>query len=869
MINVIRLSATSAVIPVIYEYIKDKNLINTDICCVMPTGRNKRSLVLRFSTHQSSPVIMSIPEFNGFLFNTEKPSVQPELRHFYMKQAVERLGTDDKLALFKRESPDFMENFITFAETGNAFFRFFREVKGELITADELAKNALYTDYEKQTAILHSLWDSYTKVLDENGLSDPASVFDNPSFNDFFTNRFKGYLFLISGLLTRHEIRTLKMLAETSNIHLFFHFDGEKTNNHKEIESILNIEIPDDKEPRHTQVIEVIETGSRLEEYEFIIEKVFETNAKGVAFNRMAVILPDEKMKSYFMENDVYNLFNITSGTDGTYSEIYQSAEIIKEAVEETQSYSGFMRIETAEKLAAQPFFQKISGFDSLKNSLEDYVKKGRLLLSFAEISKAPGVRVTLEPFFEESVLTLTETARKLTLLTRKFLETTQDERETQQGTLVLKELKRLQKVYEAIEDKFPLHIAMGQILNSIASLKFHRPGGDVTVMGLLETRNMQFDAVFIPNMNADVFPPSSDKDLFLNTEIRRHLSLPTFQDREHLIKNYMSQVVAKSKFAYFSCISRDKGSSYRSPFIEELIIKKHLIPRSYSSSGLYIFDTKDGGFKTETVNVFKPDKLIGEKLKRRGISATMLNDYIACAYKFYMKYILAVRPAERPENSIAPFEYGNVLHEILEEIYKDALPLSAHELHTKLKTGLMEQLQKFDAYRTNPIEKEHAEDLADKLYLFAKNEMERFEAGWIPQAGEEVFEAEIENFRIKGRLDRIDKNSTRVAVIDYKLKSLKEVKDFKPDKIKDVQMPLYALLYKLKHGRLPDEVLWYDLKENFTTIRAFNLEYMDEFNEFIIELLKNISNSEQEYARTDKTANCRNCDYKLICGRN
>ncbi|MCD8490805.1 MAG: PD-(D/E)XK nuclease family protein [Geovibrio sp.] len=275
-----------------------------------------------------------------------------------------------------------------------------------------------------------------------------------------------------------------------------------------------------------------------------------------------------------------------------------------------------------------------------------------------------------------------------------------------------------------------------------------------------------------------------------------------------------MSQIIAKSKFAFISCISRDKGASYRSPFLEELIIKRRLIVRLYSSSGFRIFTTSEKGLKLHEVSSFRPDAGIGSKLKRRGISATMLNDYIACPYRFYAKYIIGLKPADRPEDSIPPYEYGKAMHSVLENIYSAGLPENAEELHSRIYSGFLEAMGRFDAYKTNPLEREQVQDLAERLYYFAVNEISRFAEGWRPKTEEDDLEAEINGMRLKGRLDRTDENSGRTAIIDYKLKTVKDFRDFKPEKIKDVQMPLYALLFMHKHGHLPDEILWYDIKK-------------------------------------------------------
>lgn len=869
MIKPFRLSSSKSIIQQIFIYLKQSELISKNTCCIFPTGRNKRSLVNKLKLFETSPAIYSISEFDNLLFKIEKPIVPKELRHFFMRHAAERLSKNDKLTLFKNTEPEFLSNFITFAETGNAFFRFFREMKQELITPEELAKNSLYTDYEQQTKIMYALWSRYSEVLSENNFSDIIDIVDNPQFNSFFYNKFSDFVFLTTGFLTKHEMNTLKKLSDKANVHIFFHFSGEKSNNHKSIERELGIEIPDEEHYEPQNFIDVIETGSMLEEYEFIVDKIYQTETKGVDLSKMVVILSDDRMKNYFIDNDVYNLFNVTTGTEGSSSQIIQTIEIILKAAEEYFKSKEYIKIETAEKIASQPFLQKLSGFSSFKEYVAEMVKGNRLILKTHELFKNKNIKKTLEPFLNTQPQTLEKTASNLIKLSKVFLEHTEDEREKQHNSIIIKELKRLKIIYKTISDTFPQHTALEQVLSNLSQIGFHRPGGKVTVMGLLETRNLNPEVVFIPNMNADIFPPSNNKELFLNTELRKSLGLPTFQDREQLIKNYMSQVIAKAKFVYFSYISSDKGASYRSPFLEEIIIKRKLTSRIFSTQGHKIFDTTKNGLKTYNNSHFKEDPLIAEKLKKRGISATMLNDFLVCPYKFYAKYIFKLKSTERPENFIASYKYGNIIHQALEELYEKDAPKDAKTISLKLAESFQKSVETFDAFWLNPLEKEQAADMIRKFNIFAKSEEERFENGWEVVTQEDVLDVKFGDMPIKGRLDRIDKNEKLSAIIDYKFKTIKEFKKFEPEKIKDVQMPLYALLFYKKYKKKPDEVFWYDMKKEFKPVTAFDSELLEDFELYLNELIQIISDPEKIYNRTEKQSDCTYCDFADLCGRN
>ena len=80
--------------------------------------------------------------------------------------------------------------------------------------------------------------------------------------------------------------------------------------------------------------------------------------------------------------------------------------------------------------------------------------------------------------------------------------------------------------------------------------------GGKVTVMGVLETRSVEFDAVIIVDFSDSNVPKKSDKDMFLNTQIRELANLPTMNDRENLQKHYYDLLIAHSKEVALSYVS-------------------------------------------------------------------------------------------------------------------------------------------------------------------------------------------------------------------------------------------------------------------------------------------------------------------------
>jgi inactivated superfamily I helicase len=97
--------------------------------------------------------------------------------------------------------------------------------------------------------------------------------------------------------------------------------------------------------------------------------------------------------------------------------------------------------------------------------------------------------------------------------------------------------------------------------------------GGKITVMGVLETRSVEFDAVVIVDFSDNNVPKKSDKDMFLNTSIREMANLPTMSDRENLQKHYYEMLINSSKEAAICFVKSSQSSGSR--FLKQLGIKE------------------------------------------------------------------------------------------------------------------------------------------------------------------------------------------------------------------------------------------------------------------------------------------------------
>ena len=139
--------------------------------------------------------------------------------------------------------------------------------------------------------------------------------------------------------------------------------------------------------------------------------------------------------------------------------------------------------------------------------------------------------------------------------------------------------------------------------------------------------------------MTEELFPPKNVKDLFINTEIRNQLKLPTFIDRENLMKNYLYQLMSNAKVIVMSYAENNSGAR-RSSFIEEIVIKNHLTALKYAPSTISLIQEDKYYYPKDTeISIEKTDKIISF-LKDFSYSASNLNIYTSCSLRFYLQYV-------------------------------------------------------------------------------------------------------------------------------------------------------------------------------------------------------------------------------------
>jgi RecB family exonuclease len=152
-----------------------------------------------------------------------------------------------------------------------------------------------------------------------------------------------------------------------------------------------------------------------------------------------------------------------------------------------------------------------------------------------------------------------------------------------------------------------------------------------------------------------------------------------------------------------------------------------------------------------------------------------------------------------------------------------------------------------------------------EKLKGFVESQIAHFKADWKVVEREKEFQSDIGGLKFKGRIDRIDQNSTHTLVLDYKSGSTKEAQKSKNiETLNDLQMSIYQQMLSTNYQNI--NLAFVKLFENGEIEEITALEEKNErLSEVIVELKQTKSFVAEKCEDLQK---CKWCEFMLMCGR-
>lgn len=456
----------------------------------------------------------------------------------------------------------------------------------------------------------------------------------------------------------------------------------------------------------------------------------------------------------------------------------------------------------------------------------------------------------------------------------------------------------------------------------SSSSIPFHgEPAIGMQVMGVLETRNLDFRHLIMLSINEGQLPKAGGDSSFIPYNLRKAFGMTTIDHKIAVYAYYFYRLMQRAEkvtLVYNTAtdgINRGELSRFMLQFLIEWgypVLRKQLEAAQSPQSSAPIIIEKTPDVMERMKSVFdirnNPKALI---------SPSALNCYLDCPLKFYYKYVALLSAPDEVTADIDSAKFGSIFHYAAEHIYKDLTAhgklISRENLETLLKDEVRLQTYVDNGFKElffnlpqneqpeyNGIQLINSAVIVKYIQQLLRNDL-RYAPFTFVGSEQRIFEnieictstGDIQS-RIGGIIDRIDSKGESLRIVDYKtggdadtpanVQSL-----FIPDKKRSnyvFQTFLYASIVckKLREkndSRLVAPALLYihrAASENYSPVIQMGeprkpkepvdnfAQYEGDFRENLKTLLEDIFNPDISFTQTEIEDKCAYCDFRALC---
>lgn len=555
---------------------------------------------------------------------------------------------------------------------------------------------------------------------------------------------------------------------------------------------------------------------------------------------------------------------------------------------------------------------------------VKDIVENNKIHIAYTELNKTPLLSILFTPIttvesFSDYLIQVLQVLNKM--MTNKTEE--EEEEETTQRTNDIEQefifhyfatVNRMKEVIQEanIEMKIETYFRLLKRMTETITIPFKgEPLSGLQIMGVLETRALDFDRIIILSMNEGIFPLKKAANSFIPYNLRRGFGLPTYEHQDSVWAYHFYRLIYRANHISLLYDTRNNGlqTGEVSRFVHQLRyhyeepIQNKLIVYNVASS------------KTPALQINKTEAVMAQLATyqqggKRMISASAINTYLDCPLKFYFSVLEGLQEEKEVSETIESDVFGSILHKVMEMLYKplcgklvtaDLLKIIRQDkitLSATINQAFAEVFFKTDTvrpltgqnYLIGEMIRKYVEKIIErdsKLTPFYYLESER-------KIKKTITLTDKREIQLKGIIDRVDKVGNTIRIIDYKsgsgttLFSTIENLFNKEEKERSkavMQVFLYAWMYGVTSTENTLQPGIYYMRSLFshtfnpgifqrTEKRGKNeqvLDFADYYTEFEAGLrncLDEIFGKETPFVQTKNTKNCSYCPFKTICGR-
>ena len=329
------------------------------------------------------------------------------------------------------------------------------------------------------------------------------------------------------------------------------------------------------------------------------------------------------------------------------------------------------------------------------------------------------------------------------------------------------------------------LEVLINQLVNS-ESIDFQgEPLQGLQVMGLLETRLLNFENIILLSTNEGKLPLGNSQNTYLPFDVRQHFELHTFLENDSIYAYHFYRLIQDSSNVHllFNALNSGVNTGEKSRFITQMEIED-----SYHQIENIIIENTSDPIQQELIQIPKTPKVL-EKLEawKSRVSASHLTSYLYNPIDFYLNKILNTRETSEIEEELSQRSYGNLVHYALQEIYQkfigkkltiNDLQFSYEAINEVINNAILKLNHQIEFYEKgiNFIHKSIAERVVrnvleyDRKLVEDGNTLEILSVeGNFENVDFYLDEEKTDKVSFYGFIDRIDRLNRTLRIIDYK----------------------------------------------------------------------------------------------------
>lgn len=482
---------------------------------------------------------------------------------------------------------------------------------------------------------------------------------------------------------------------------------------------------------------------------------------------------------------------------------------------------------------------------------------------------------------------------------------------------LIIRELRKICTIFESFPAEMPIELTTLEffITKQIRPLKVSLRGDaeqGLQIMGMLETRNLDFENIILVAANEGVLPFGKTENSLLFYDVKRHYKLPTYKEKDAIYAYHFFRMLQRAKNVHLVYNNdSSKNLAEKSRFIAQLefeIQKQKLSDTIHlTHQNLTVLPSQNPENQQFTV---EKDDEICQILRTMRYSPSKLNTFLLCPLHFYLRYVAHIEPPKEVNEDVDKSVIGSVIHQVLEELVNKikAAPHQFQHLIDDTEQQLDTILrQKFNAqhFDNQEIErgkiflafqvtkkyltaylKTFAQELSEKPFDFVGTEIEL----------NATLNIDNQEVRLYGLTDRVDCIDGDIAILDYKTGKVDVPALTLPKEMEQLctntkmgqlfQLLCYAFMYKndqsaktvrktanFRCGIISFQSLVQKREEYVHFVKngsnyAINDAILDDFELILVQLFAEIFDESKPFIPTDDDEICRFCDYKIICNK-